>query len=43
MFTSALAPVEVVVMGINSKFVYTHAVLLVEVLEITASYTKRYS
>ena len=42
MFTSALAPVEVVVVGIDSAFVYTHALLVevVEVLEVATSYTK---
>ncbi len=39
MFTSALAPVVVtVVVGIDSDLVYTHAVLLVEVLEVAVSY-----
>ena len=39
MFTSALAPVVVtVVVGIDSDLVYMHAVLLVEVLEVAASY-----
>ena len=42
MFTSALAPVEVIVVGIDSAFVYTHALLveIVEVLEVATSYTK---